>query len=239
MRQAFYTLASLTGFQDPARPARKANDPFPVPFDYLQRAFRIDDRAIYGRDESFEPRLTAALGIGLPRGRESWLFRADPDAPFHKPIPEATDDLTEAFRSLAELKNPSPGISASPEVFYSAYRDWAGRMGLALGIKKQIFNRQQAGMEHTVFAMQGFFDGDNTFYIHKICRPNGYFGDGRVTGIQDEQWYQEDHVARDLGFAQDVAETIFNGDHPDVTAIWNRKFKAGGLRVPPPWAPAR
>lgn len=233
-RQAFHSLAALAGLQDSRRGSK---DAFPVPFDYLQRVFRFDDRKIYVKDSSFEDRLKTALELRLPSNRESWLFRAEPEARFFEPVPEDVDDLAGIFRRLAEINNGPPRISASPEIFYSAYYDWAGRMGLALGIKKEIYTREQAGMETTVFAMHGFFDGDNTFHIHKICRPDGFFMDNRVQGLQPVRWYQDAEIVRDLTYAQDLAETLFRGDHMDVTAIWNRNFKSAGiLKVPAPWA---
>jgi len=227
----------MAGYQ---KPTRGSDNSLPVPFDYIEQVFQIDNRDVYIPDNSFENRLKNALRISLPANRESWLFRAEPDAPLHQPIPEDVEDISGMFRRLAEIKSGEPPVSASPEVFYTAYYDWAGRMGLALGIKKEIYTRQQASMESIVFALNGFYNQEtNELWVHKIVRPNGYYGaNNRVSGLWESPWRNDmDELARDMAYAQKLAETIFNRDHLDVSAIWRSFYQIGGHKVPRPWEP--
>ncbi|GEM_PF-3595340 len=221
LRHTFDTIAQRAHERYAERGGRK-QPPFPVSFDYLQKVFRFDDESVYVRDDGFERMLKNALNMGLPRNRQSWLYRVNPDAAlFEKIVPAGSvahvPDMFGAFAGVAAMP-VATGIkeSASAEIFYTKYIDIWKRKGLALGIKKEIYNEYQADAGNVIFAMRGFFnDRDGNFYIHRMGALELGLND-QFTGLRPLIHVQKDRVARHLNFGQAVAESLFREETPDL-----------------------
>lgn len=214
--------------KDPRRGKGKNAMTFPIPFAYLKDKFGLDfDDERFVEDENVAAVLEDALNISLPgNNRTTKIF---------KPISPYPDNI-----DRPAFDDDPLGASDTGAIVYCAYQDFWGRLGLALAILPPRPFKTQSD-DKTAFGLHGYYDGDQDFHIHKLLYPTFDYRFNRLSGISVQPLTRADFIARDLFYAESLADTLFDQGIPELKKAFDSahakyvKNEAGIPQSKPPW----